>query len=110
MRVVKRGPKEKEFVNTYKFTCPSCKSILKAKSYEFRRFGFKNNLEDKDPGYVFMCPVCNCQRVVRRSELKMVVPVYKTVAGKVDKVLGMAVHKIEEMNTGRREKVAVHEN
>lgn len=95
MRIVKRGPKNKEEVETFKFQCHSCKSILKAKSYEFRRFGFKNNLDDTNPGYVFMCPVCNCQRVVRASELKKVVPVSSVVVGKVDKALGMMVKKIE---------------
>lgn len=99
MKVIKRGPKEKKLVSTYKFTCHVCKSVLKAKLYEFRRFGFKNNAYDYDPGYVFMCPVCNCQRVVHASELKKITPVHAVLAKKIDNALGSVVHKIENANT-----------
>lgn len=96
MRIIRRGPKSKEEVETYRFRCHSCMSVLQAKSYELRRFGFKNNYDEPNPGYVFMCPVCNCQRVVRSSEMEKIVPINKVLGSKVDELLTKAVKKLEK--------------
>lgn len=83
MKIVKKGPKSPK-AKTYEFTCGGCKSILKAKSYELREFGFKNDSTEKK--YVFMCPVCNCQKVIHRSEMKRVYTIGEVINYLITKI------------------------
>lgn len=85
MKIIKKGPKSPK-AKTYEFTCNGCKSLLKAKSFELREFGFKNDAGETNKKYVFMCPVCNCQKVIRRSEMKRVYTIGEIIDHLVTKV------------------------